>query len=270
MSFKSLLLCAILAISGHQVAFAIGPKVLSSTVLLTLKKAPDFKKIAQASAKSWGLKTDSINISDKTLVFSTPNATVMVAYLDYAVPVADIKTAATLNWMWKTAAESTIKHQGQIVVSVIGNSGKALELYKTLTKAVATVLENNDCLGVYVESQYLLLSKDYYLSAARNMVSTNTLPLYCWIYFGIYDSAGGKNGYTFGLQELGIPELEILNSQHSLQEVHAAIYDAALGIIYYNAPPKDGKNIVTMEGSELTFSRSKSAILEGETVKIDY
>ena len=255
---------------SHQTGLAESPKVLSNTVLLTAKKAPDFKKIAKAVALDWKLKTDSINISDKTLVFSTSTATVMVAYLDYAVPIADIKTAAALNWMWRTAAESTTKHQGQIVVSVIGNGAKVLELYQTLTKAVSSVLENNDCLGIYVESQYLLISKDAYLSAARNMVTSGTLPLYCWIYFGIYDNAGGKCGYTYGLQELGIPELEILNSTHTLQEVHATIYDAALGIIYYNVPPKDGKKIITMEGSELTFTRSKSAILEGETIKIDY
>lgn len=244
-------------------------KVISGTILLNDQTVPDAKLILAALKKDWKVKTDSSSVADKTIVFSVSNATVMIAFLDYPVAPAEIRTAAKLSWLWRTAGQEAGAHKAQAVISVIGASGKTLDLYKIFTKIAGGVLENTSSSGFYMSGQYLLLSKDFYLSAARNMRDNQTIPLYCWVYFGMIQENESSNGYTYGLQEFGLKEMEVVNSKQSLADVHAVLYDAALTVIQYNMELKDGQNFTTAEGQKLTARLSKAAFQEGETMKLE-
>jgi hypothetical protein len=245
-------------------------QVLSGNVLLKEKSTPDFRALLQQLKGTWKVKADSATISDKTLVFNTPDATVMVAYLDYAVPEADLRAVATMNWQWKTAAQEAVAHRAQMVVSVVGNPSRTLSLQQQLTKIVGAILEKTPSAAVYVESQYLLLSRDFYLGAAQNMLREDSLPLACWVYIGLMGEASGNNGYTYGLSEFGLPELEVVNNKKPLSEVHTVLYDAAQTLLKYrNTPASDGQ-YTTLEGYEIGIKRSKAKFLEGETLKLEF
>lgn len=245
-------------------------KVVSGIVLLNDKTMPDGKVILASLKKDWKIKTDSSSIADKTIVFSSQNATVMIAFLDYPVPLTEIHTAAKFSWLWRTAEKEAGGHQSQVVVSVVGSSGKTLDLYKLFTRVTACVLENTQSAGFYMGEQYLLLSKDFYRSAAVNMRDNQTIPLYCWVYFGMIQDKELSNGYTYGLQEFGLPEMEVVNSKQSLQDVHSILYDAALTVIQYDRKLTDGQTLTTIEGQKLTVHSSKAVFQEGETLKIEF
>lgn len=246
-------------------------KVISGVVLLNSKTLPDNKSILASLKKDWKLKTDSSSVSDKTIVFSAENATVMIAYLDYPVPPAEIRTAAQFSWLWQTAGQEAAGHQSQMVISVIGATNKTLNLYKLFTKVTGCVLENTQSSGYYMAGQYLLLSRDFYLSSARNLRDNQATPLYCWVYFGMIQEKELSNGYTYGLVEFGLREMEIVKSQQSLQVSHAVLYDSANTVIQYNMKLQDGQTFTTSDGQKLTARLSKAAFLqEGETLKLDY
>ena len=243
--------------------------VVSGIVLLKEKTGFNQKALLQAFKTNWNLKTDSINASERTLVFNTyGGATVMLAYLDYAAAPDEIGAAARLSWLWKTAQEECSSHQAQVVISVIGSASRSLELHKIFTQTAAAVLENTVSPGLYMNGQYLLLSSGYYLAAARNMVQNQSIPLYCWVYFG---RPGAGNAFTFGLTEFGLLEMEITNSLHSEAEVHATLYDAALSVVKYNTSMKDGQTLTTEEGSKALVHVVKGTYLEDkEVIRLDY
>lgn len=246
-------------------------KVVSGVVLLNNKTAPDAKTLLASLKKDWTLKVDSSSVAEKTIVFTGPGAaTVMIAFLDYPVPAAEIGTAARISWLWKNGADEALRHQSQVVISVIGTEGKALDLYKLFTAVAGGVLENTNACGVYMADQYLLLSKGFYTSAARNMRDNQTLPLYCWAYFGMTQENDLSSGYTWGLQEFGLSEMEIVNSKQTMADVHAVLYDAAITVVQYNLKLQDGQRFTTLEGQKLTGKRSKGVYQEGETFKIEY
>ncbi|MCB9307558.1 MAG: DUF4261 domain-containing protein [Lewinellaceae bacterium] len=245
-------------------------KVVSGIVLLNSKTSPDPKGILNALKKDWKLNFDSANVADKTIVFTTSSATVMIAFLDYPVPPAEIRTAAGLSWLWRGANDEALKHQSQMVVSVIGTTAKVLDLYKIFTKVTACVLEHSESSGFYMSGQYLLLSRDFYISAARNMRDHQTIPLYCWVYFGMIAEKDVASGYTYGMQEFGCKEMEIAEAKLKVQEVHAVLYDAAMTILQYNLKLEDGKEFTTLEGQKLTPVLSKAAFQEGETFKFKF
>jgi hypothetical protein len=243
--------------------------VVSGTVLLNEKTAPDYKVLLTALKTTWKLKADSINISDKTLVFNiNGGTTVMLAYLEYPAAPDELGAAARLSWLWKTASEETSKHQAQLVISVIGPSNRSLDLHKIFTQTAAAALETTNSPGLFMDAQYLVLSSGYYLAAARNMVQNQSIPLYCWVYFG---RPGAGNGFTFGLPEFGLVEMEIANSLHSESEVHATLYDAAMAVIKYNTSLADGQTLSTEEGAKSVVHLVQSSYLEDKKVlRLDY
>ena len=239
-------------------------KVVSGTVLLKDKIAPDSKALIAALKTTWKLKVDSVKIADKTIVFNTTGgATVMVAYLEYPAAPDEIGAAARLSWLWKTANEETSKHQAQVVISVLGSTSRTLDLYKIFTQTAAAVLETTHAPGIIIDGQYLLLSSGYYTAAARNMVQNQTIPLYCWVYFG---RPGGGNGFTFGLSEFGLTEMEIVNASRSEVEVHSMLYDAAMAVVKNGTRLQEGQSVTTEDGAKIEAKLAKGTYLQDQKV----
>lgn len=263
----ALLILSSATISAQTVA---AQKVVTGTVLLNDKTPPDPQQILSALRADWKMKPDSVSIADKTLVFSIPGATVMLAYLDYPVSPAEVQAAASISWLWKNAGPEIARHQSQVVISVIGSSKKTLDLYKAFTKVAAASLDKTNSSGVFLNSQYLISSKPFFTGAARNMMQEQSLPVYCWIYFGMLQENNLNSGYTFGMGEFGFPDMEIVKSTHSVQEVHAALYDASQKIILYNLQLSDGQQISTEEDVKIPVKKMPGAMLEGEVLRLQY
>ncbi len=245
-------------------------KVVTGTVLINDHTALNAKQIMAALKSDWKMSSDSASTKDKTIVFSVPGATVMIAWLDYPVPPAELQAAASMSWLWKTAAAETARHQSQVVISVIGTTNKTLELYKIFTKTAGCVLENSNASAVYMSGQYLLLSKGFYTAAARNLLNGQSLPIYCWVYFGMLQDGAKNSGYTFGLSEFGLLELEVVSSEHPMTEVHSVLYDAASDLVLRNVQLKEGMMYDGIKGIQLPVKVSKAAFLEGNTVKLGF
>lgn len=244
-------------------------KVVSGTVLLQTKKPLDQKSLLNALQSTWKVKVDSLNSGDKTLIFNTNGgATVMIAYLDYPAAVDVVGVAARLSWIWSSAQQETASHQAQLVVSVIGDSRKSLDLYKIFTQTAAAVLETSPAAGVLIEGQYLLISPGYFSAAAANMLKNQNIPLYCWVYFG---RPGEGGGFTLGMVEFGLLEMEISASEYPETEVHALLFDAALTVLKYGTQVSDGQTITTEEGNKVVVKIGPSAFVENPAVlRLEY
>jgi hypothetical protein len=247
-------------------------KVVTGSVLLNQKAMPDAKALISALKSQWKLKTDSLNVGDKTVIFTAPGATVMLAFLDYPVGPSQIQGASRISWLWPAAATEAAQHKAQLVISVIGTNNRTLELYRTFTKVAAAVLEQSNASGIYMDSQYLLLPKGFYTAAAKNMTANQTLPVYCWIYFGMVDENGATGGYTYGLQEFGLPELEVVQSKHTLPEVHTVLYEAATQILRTAPRPNEPYTITTQEEQKVTARTAKAMYAQGTdtALRFDY
>lgn len=254
----------------HSVNLEAQDKVVSGIVLLNDQKPADFKTIANAVKKDWNIRLDSFRQAEKTLVLYTTNATIMLANMDYPASPVEVKQAAEGAWMWQTARQEAPRHQSQVVISVIGADDKPIYLYKLFTKTAAAVLENANSCGVYMPAQLVLQSREFYLQAARNLDQQVVLPVYCWVYFGMFLDDGASCAYSHGLPEFGMPDLEIVKSSHSMQEAHAVLYDAVADALQNNRSLENGSVIETLEGQKITLKLSKSQYLEGETLKVQY
>jgi hypothetical protein len=258
MRILTLLFCLFTAFVNAQSA---DPKVISGTVLLNSKTTPDFKKIIADLPKNWYVRTDSINISDKTAIFSTPGATVMLAYLDYPVSPEEMQIAAGISWLWKDAEKEVKNHKAQLVISILGDPKNTLELYRIFTRTAAGAMSNlPDAPGIYMNTQYLLVSKGYYQESARNM-GRDGVPLYCWVYFGMLQQGEKTSGYTYGLTEFGQNELELVESTLSLQDGHSLLYEAAQKAAA-SPPWKNGQQVELSENKKISITISSAKVIK--------
>lgn len=241
------------------------PRVVTGSILVNDKTPLDTKTLLNALKTDWKIKADSVSTAEKTLIFSARGATVMIAQLEYPIDPIEIRAAAQLSWIWPNGTEEALKHQSQLVVSIIGNDDKSLELHKLFTEVAGAILENTRSAGVYMNSQYLLLQKGFYLSAAHNLRDSQSLPVYCWVYFG---RPGDGGGYTFGMQEFGLKEMEIVKSAHSEADVHSTLYDASVSLIKYNTRLHDGLSAVTEEGQKIAVKQAKGTFLQDQDVLV--
>lgn len=245
-------------------------KIVTASVLLNEKNAPNFNAIIAALRTQWQLKVDSVTVADRTAIFSTPEATVMLAYLDYPTPKTDLEPAAAISWLWKTADKETAGHRAQVVISIAGSSRRALALYKLFTKVGATVLEKTDASGIFLSAQYLVVSKGYFMESAKNM-QDNALPVYCWVYFGLLQQQGKTSCYTYGMQELGMPEVEVVRSEQPIAQTHAVVFDAVQYMLQYNITPTDGRALPIGDGQKIKTVYSEGvALKDAKTVKLEF
>ncbi|MBK9336960.1 MAG: DUF4261 domain-containing protein [Lewinellaceae bacterium] len=267
--FIALIACTPSSIAAQKTP-ASDNKAVSGMVLLNDQTPVDFNAIAESVKKDWGIRLDSFSQSGKNLVLYTTSATIRLTNMDYPASIVEIKSAAEGAWMWQAAREEAPLHQSQVIVTVVGAGNRPVQLYKLYTSVVAAVLDNTRACGVYLPGQYLLHSKDFFLQSARSL-DQNVLPIYCWIYFGMFQKDGMTCAYTYGLTEFGMPDLEIVQSRHTLQEAHAVLYDIARDALQNNAKLQDGSVIETLEGEKFTLKLSKSLYLEGQqTLQVGY
>lgn len=266
-----LLLLWLPATGFSQKNAADATKVVTGTVLLDKKLPPDTKALLATLRADWGVRVDSVRPGDKTLVFAGPGgATVMIAWLDYPAPAAEIRAAADISMLWPGAAKEAGAHQAQAVISVIGSGSRTVELYKLFTRVAGALLDKSAASGIYLSGQYLLLSKGYFLASAKGMSDEN-LPLSCWVYFGVRQEGDTSSGYTYGLHEFGLPEFEVLQSGHTPQDVYALLTDAVNYVIRTHTIYREGQFFTTPDGQKIAVQVSKSTVLKNETtVKLKY
>lgn len=218
--------------------------------------------------KQWDIAPTEFSDQDRTLVFSLDSAVVMIASMDYAVPMTDWIAPAAISWLWKNARREVPQHRSQVVISVAGRHGQSVKLYQIFTKVAAAALATTASSGVFMPNQYLLISKNYYLESAQQL-RESALPIYLWAYFGMVEEEGFSSCYTYGLSEFGLKEMEIVRTPRSVAVAHAVLYDAAQQTIAFNRKLKTGDEIAILNEAKVGLQVSKGVLLdEVETVKV--
>lgn len=244
--------------------------VLGMALLNEVQKI-DFKKIVDELKYKHNLSITGQEIDEeKSLgVIELKNAQLAIMLMDMPVPGDELKFPSEIAYLWTAAKELTPKHKAHVIISVSSPDQSKLDLFKIFTNAAASVLANTNSLGIYLGNQTLVLSTEFYIDGAKSMTD-DELPLMNWIYFGLREENGKSSGYTFGLKEFGFDEIEILNSNYSIEEIQEMLYNISHYVIQSNVTLKDGETIGLTADQKIKIVRSKGEQLDGTTLKLKY
>ncbi|MDW8228512.1 MAG: DUF4261 domain-containing protein [Saprospiraceae bacterium] len=236
-------------------------RTVSGVILLREAKSPDFRALLPALRKDWGFVVDSAQFGDKKMTLYSGGLTVVVQYVNYPMAAAEVRSAAEGAWLWGAARDEAPRHQAQLTLAVVGAGQAPITLYKAYTRVAAALLENTRAYGIYLPRHYLLHSRDFFLEAARQM-DRDEPPIYCWVYFGMFQLDGLSCAYTYGLDDFGMMDLEIVRTPKSLAEAHAVLYDATREALRSGKPWQEGAVLESVDGEKFLLRRVRSPYIE--------
>ena len=185
------------------------------------------------------------------------------------IPDNEAEINAENNYMWPEAVEVAKAHKAHIIVAVLGEEEKLLERGKLFTKAMAVCCKQKYATGVYTSG---VVFEPRFYEGFADMMKEDELPIFNWIWFGLYRSEGGLNGYTYGMDVFGKEEMEVLNTDAEPEELRDFLASLASYVLACDVTLQDGETIGFSADDKHTITRSPGVSLPEEqmTLKIGY
>ena len=207
--------------------------------------------------------------SDDAVVMRVGGMMLIVTLFHGHIPDNEAEINAENNYMWPEAVEVAKAHKAHIMVAVLGEEEKLLERGKLFTKAMAVCCKQKYATGVYTSG---VVFEPRFYEGLADMIKEDELPIFNWVWFGLYRSEGGLNGYTYGMDVFGKEEMEVLNTDAEPEELRDFLASLASYVLACDVTLQDGETIGFSADDKHTITRSPGVSLPEEqmTLKISY
>ena len=254
--------------TDHKGSFA-------GSVLLS-KAEWDKEQLIRDLREEWGIVDEEpdegdedVENSDDAVVMQVGNMMLIVTLFHGHIPDNEAEINAENNYMWPEAVEVAKAHKAHIMVAVLGEEEKLLERGKLFTKAMAVCCKQKYATGVYTSG---VVFEPRFYEGLANMLKKDELPIFNWVWFGLYRSEGGLNGYTYGMDVFGKEEMEVLNTDAEPEELRDFLASLASYVLACDVTLQDGETIGFSADDKHTITRSPGVGLPEEqmTLKISW
>ncbi len=215
----------------------------------------------------WDLEAIEDEPRNDSLVFSVGDMLAAVSLMPAPVPNHEAAENAANNYMWKEAVEAAEEHKAHLLVAVLGKETDLLERGKLFVKITASCCRQNNATGVYTSGT--VFEPQFYADFAEVM-KENGLPVYNWIWFGLYRNENGVCCYTYGMNIFGKDEMEILDAAAEPAEVRDFLSNLVFYVLENDVILNDGETIGFSAEDKHDIVRSAGISLPGMTLKITY
>ncbi|GEM_PF-61666 len=237
------------------------------SVLLSEDKWDKDKLISDLQA-DWGIELPKEDTEDEDTIVNFDKCRIVISKFPAPVPNKEAEINAENNWMWEEAVEITKTHKAHIVVAILGDEEDLISRGLLYTKIMATCCKQEKAIGVFTSG--VVFEPSYYMNAAE-MIRDGELPIFTWVWFGLYRTENGLSTYTYGMKAFGKYELEILDADEEVGKLLSFISAIASYILQDDVEFKDGETIGLSEEDIHQITLSKGVALpEQDTLKISY
>ncbi len=227
------------------------------------------KQLISDLKAEWGIEAieDEGEQREDSLVFEVGKMIAAVSLMPAPIPDGEAETNAGNNYMWPEAVEAAKAHKAHIMVAIIGKEENLLKCGKLFTKILACCCAQPGALGVYTSG---VVFAPWYYAKFANIMKEDALPVFNWIWVGLYRSEKGICGYTYGMSEFGKDEMEVLDADADPNDLRDFIYSLAGYVLEYDVTLKDGETIGFSAEDKHAITYSEGVSLPGMTLKIEY
>ena len=216
----------------------------------------------------WGIEIPKEDTEDEDTIFTDiDKCRIVISKFPVPVPNEEAEINAENNWMWEDAVEVTKTHKAHIVVAILGDEEDVIVRGLLYTKIMATCCKQEKAIGVFTSG--VVFEPSYYMNAAE-MIRDGELPIFTWVWFGLYRTENGLSTYTYGMKDFGKLELEILDADEEAGKLLSFISAIASYILQDDVKLKDGETIGLSEEDIHQITLSKGVALPEKTLKISY
>ncbi len=216
----------------------------------------------------WNLNVAAVKGDNESAVMTINEETVALVFISAPIPANDIESTAQYSYNWITALDDLKDCSGHAIVSIISENEPAIDRFKLLSKILHSILTTSNSVGIYQGNQSLLIPKQQYVDSAETLKNDNT-PIHLWVYIGLRNHDGRNSAYTYGLSEFGKHEMEILNSQLDLGELHHIVSNICAYIISSNVTFKEGETLGFTTDQKIKITLSEGHFVDGQSFKLE-
>ena len=186
--------------------------VFTGFVLLS-KEEWDKEQFIRDMKEKWDITVEEYDASDEqdddALVFEVGDMLAAVSLVTAPIPDGEAEANAENNYMWEDAVKAAREHRAHIMVAVLGKEEDLLEKGKLFTKLVSACCRQKYATGVYTSG---VVFEPRFYEGFADMMKSDALPIFNWIWFGLWRDENGMNGYTYGMDAFGKDEMEVLGA----------------------------------------------------------
>ena len=229
----------------------------------------DKDKLIRDLQVDWGIELSKEDMEDEdTIVADFDKCRIVISKFPAPVPNEEAEINAENNWMWEEAVEVTKTHKAHIVVAILGDEEDVISRGLLYSKIMATCCKQENAIGVFTSG--VVFEPSYYMTAAE-MIRDGALPIFTWVWFGLYRTEKGLSTYTYGMKDFGKLELEILDADEDANTLLSFISAIASYVLQDDVEFKDEETIGLSEEDIHQITLSKGVALpDQDTLKISY
>ncbi len=185
------------------------------------------------------------------------------------IPDNEAEINAENNYMWSEAVEAAKAHKAHIMVAVLGEEEKLLERGKLFTKALAVCCKQKYATGIYTSG---VVFEPRFYEGFADMLKEDELPIFNWIWFGLYRDETGVNAYTYGMDVFGKEEMEVLGADAEPGVLRDFLASLASYVLEQEVELHDGETIGLSAEDKHLITRSPGVSLPEDqmTLKISW
>ena len=246
--------------------------VFTGFVLLS-KAEWDKKQFIRDMKEKWDIAVDEYDDSeekdDDALVFEVGDMLAAVSLATYPIPGGETEANAENNYMWEDAVKVAKEHSAHIMVAVLGKEEDLLEKGKLFAKVVAACCRQKYATGVYTSG---VVFEPRFYEGFADMMQEDELPIFNWVWFGLWRDENGMNGYTYGLDVFGKEEMEVLGTDAEPGDLRDFLANLTSYVLENDVELHDGETIGFAADDKHTITRSPGVGLPEEqmTLKISW
>lgn len=232
----------------------------------------DFDLFIKNFYEDWGIEIPINDVSkeNEAVVSEIDGMMVTIGYMPAPIPNDEVVENAKTNFMWKEAVAVAESHKAHIIVAVLRREQPLLEAAVLYVKLCASCLKQPHAVAINTIGS--VLAPDFYIHTAKSYIENDSFPIMNLVFFGLYSNDNGKtcSGYTYGMDNFGKKDIEILNSLHKAGEILDFMVDIASYVIEYDVILKDGETIGFSAEQKLPITESAGVAINVNTLKIQF
>jgi len=248
--------------------------ILPGFVLLS-DNSLDIDLLIKYLYSDWGIAIPlaDINIDDgrTSFVSSIDNMLAAISLMPAPVPNEEAVENAKTNFRWTEAVSVTESHKAHIMVIVMPQENQSVIEVGTLqTKLCYCCLKLPNAIAINTAGT--VFPPEYYINTAMLAIEERKFPIFNHVFFGIYSNDNGKtvSGYTYGLENLGKQDIEVIDSTNSATDVFGFLADISSYVMDSDATLTHGETIGFSAEQKLSITESKGVAIDGKTLKIGF
>ena len=246
--------------------------VFTGFVLLS-KGEWDKAQFIQDMKEKWDIIVDEYDASEEkdndALVFEVGDMLAAVSLSTSPIPGGEAEANAENNYMWEDAVKIAREHRAHIMVAVLGKEKDLLEKGKLFTKMLAACCRQKYATGVYTSG---VVFEPRFYEGFADMLKEDELPIFNWIWFGLYRNENGMNGYTYGMDVFGKDEMEVLGTDANPNQLRDFLASLVSYVLENDVELHDGETIGFAADDKHAITRSPGVSLPEDqmTLKISW